>query len=164
MNVNFTDVIDWVNKKPYLNKIIIKTDNKNLPDIDKANKLLKKISRKYKLPKTPNSITKKVNKKYENKGVFFPRSIIEEIGILNYLYPNQNVKNITLMALYNIYYLKYTDVNTCALINFKEKNKIPENYIVYYTGVKCQTKLNFILDGETWTKPGVKYALKIYRD
>lgn len=35
--------------------------------------------------------------------------------------------------------------------------------MVYYTGVNCETKLNFLKDGDTWAKPGVKFASKIIK-
>lgn len=55
------------------------------------------------------------------------------------------------------------DINHFAIKHFGEKRKIPKEYMVYYTGQESHSKLNVLNDGESWLKPGVRYASKIIR-
>jgi hypothetical protein len=53
------------------------------------------------------------------------------------------------------------DISFCAELHFGSAEKIPSNYMVYYTGDDADSKLNFLSDNESWAKEGVKYASKI---
>jgi hypothetical protein len=68
---------------------------------------------------------------------------------------------VVLCALYNIKNKTYIDINICAERHFGGKRNIPHSYMIYYTGQDADGKLNFLNEGEQWSKDGVKYASKI---
>ena len=154
-------VDNWYNSDTKLKAIIDSISQQDKTALEQAADAFELVSNAYDLPKFPDSFTQELYDKYEAEGVDFPRSVFEEVGILRFLEPNDDPRGIVLCALYNTLHRTYTDRSICALRHFGSKQKIPKEYMIYYTGDNAESKLNFLATGESWAKPGIKYALKI---
>jgi len=153
----------WYSTDKKLKEVIDRLSISGLSEYEQAKKAFYELSKIYNLHKYPDDITEKDFNRFEKKGIYNPRTIFEEIGILRFLEPNDDIRGIVLCAIYNVKNRNYTDIDFCALKYFGSEEKIPESYMVYYTGEDIDSKLNFLKDGESWTKEGVKYASKLIK-
>jgi hypothetical protein len=151
----------WYSKDKKLREIIDNLSNSGKSAFDQARDAFYQLSDIYGLPKYPSDINEGDYKKYEEEGIDNPRTVFEEVGILRYLEPDDDPRGVVLCALYNIKNRTYVDIKNCAERHFGGKKNIPPSYMVYYTGQDADSKLNFLNEGEQWTKDGVKYASKI---
>lgn len=151
----------WYSNDERLKKIIDTLSSSGKSPFEQAREAFYQISKLYNLHKYPDEITEDDYKIYKEEGIDYPRTVFQEIGIIRYLEPEDDPRGVVLFALYNVKSRKYMDINLCARKHFGSKKKIPDNYIVYYTGQDADSKLNFLNAGESWTKEGIKYASKI---
>ena len=151
----------WYSSDERLKNIIDTLSLSGNTPFEQAKEAFYQISELYNLHKYPDDITEDDYKKYEEEGLDNPRTVFEEIGIIRYLEPEDDPRGVVLFALYNIKNRRYMNIEFCAERHFGNKKNIPNNYIVYYTGQDADSRLNFLLDGESWVKEGVKYASKI---
>ena len=156
-------VEEWYTSDKRLKEIIDTLSSTGKSPFEQAIQAFYQISNLYHLHKFPDDLTEDDYKKYEEEGIDDPRTVFEEVGIIRFLEPEDDPRGIVLFALHNIKNRTYMDINLCAERHFGDINNIPSSYIVYYTGQDADAKLNFLKDGETWTKEGVKYASKIIK-
>ena len=161
MNDNPINIWYFSDKK--LKKVIDTLSSSGKPAFDQARDAFYQLSDMYNLHKYPDDITEAAFKKYKKEGIDNPRTVFEEVGILRYLEPDDDPRGVVLCALYNIKNRTYVDINYCAERHFGKRKNIPPDYMIYYTGQDADSKMNFLNDGEQWTKEGVKYASKIIR-
>jgi hypothetical protein len=154
-------VYNWCLSDERLKNIIETLSLSDKSPFEQAVEGFYQISELYNLHKYPEDITEDDYKKYEDEGIGSPRTVFEEVGIIRYLEPKDDPRGVVLLALYNIKNRTYMDLDFCAKKHFGSKKKIPDNYVVYYTGQDADSKLCFLNDGESWAKDGVKYASKI---
>jgi hypothetical protein len=156
-------LLKWLEDDEKLRDIIetIKSTAQNIEEESKT--AFYKISEAYNTPKFPDSFTQEVYEYYESIGILNPTSVFEEVGKLRFLYPEDDPRGMVLMGVYNVKNNMTIDINECALKYFGSKKKIPNEYMIYYTGNDFDSQLHFLPNGESWTKPGVKYAAKILR-
>ena len=157
-------LVDWYNEDSRVKEIIDKLDSSEKNFEKQAEEAFHKFCEVFTLPKFPEDITGKIYEQHEQEGLDEPRSVYEEIGILRYLEPNDDLRSIVFLALYNIKNFSYIDIDHCASKYFGSESKIPKEYMVYYTGENSKSLLNFLKNNESWTKEGVKYASKIIRN
>jgi hypothetical protein len=155
---------DWIESDPKLREIIERLTVSGKTIEEQAKSGFYEISEAYNVPKYPDDITDKDYEEYEKKGIEYPTSVFEEVGRIRYCHPNEDIRGIVLWAIYNSKTGYSFDINECARRHFGSEEKIPEEYLVYYTGKDIDSLLHFLPDGESWVKPGVKYASKIFRD
>lgn len=159
MTDNSIDI--WYSSDERLKTIIDTLSLSDKSAFEQAKEAFYQISELYNLHKYPDDITEDDYRKYEDEGIDNPRTVFEEVGIIRYLEPEDDPRGVVLLALYNIKNRTYIDISFCAEKHFGGINKIPDNYVVYYTGQDADSKLNFLNAGESWAKEGVKYASKI---
>lgn len=152
---------EWYFSDEKLKSTIDTLSSSGKSPFDQAKEAFYKISKLYGLPKYPEDISEDDYKKYEEEGIDNPRTVFEEVGIIRYLEPNDDPRGVVLFALYNIKNRTYMDINFCAERHFGSKKKIPDSYMVYYTGQDADSKIHFLKAGESWAKEGVKYASKV---
>lgn len=158
MSANPIDV--WYSTDSKLKEVIDRIGSSGKSALDQAKEAFFELSELYGLHKYPDEITEEDYKNYEDEGIDSPRTVFEEVGIVRYLEPNDDPRGVVLFALYNVKNRGYVNIDDCAEKHFG-KGKIPQSYVVYYTGQDAESKLNFLKEGESWTKEGVKYASKI---
>ncbi|WP_439507038.1 hypothetical protein [Sediminibacterium sp.] len=151
----------WYLSDERLKKIIDTLSLSEKSPFEQAKEAFYQISELYNLHKYPDDITEDDYRKYEDEGLDNPRTVFEEVGIIRYLEPEDDPRGVVLFALYNIKNRTYIDISFCAEKHFGSRKKVPDNYVVYFTGQDADSKLNFLNAGESWTKEGVKYASKI---
>jgi len=154
---------EWYGSDEKLKEIIDSLSFSNKSPEEQAREAFYQIANLYELHKFPDDITEDDYKTYEEEGIDDPRTVFEEIGIIRYLEPDDDPRGVVLFALYNIKNRTYMNIDFCAERHFGNEKQIPSSYMIYYTGTDVDSKLNFLEDGETWTKPGVKYAFKILK-
>ncbi len=152
---------DWYHADGKLKAIIDTLSFSGKSPEDQARDAFYQIADLFQFYKFPDDFTDDDYKRFEEESIHKPRSVFEEVGIIRYLEPNDDPRGIVLLALYNAKHSTFMDINICAERYFGGKSKIPLTYIVYYTGKDSDSRLNFLKEGELWTKPGVKYASKI---
>jgi hypothetical protein len=152
---------EWYSSDERLKNIIDTLSLSGKSPSEQAKEAFYQISELYGLHKYPDDISEDDYKKYEEEGIDDPRTVFEEVGIIRYLEPNDDPRGVVLFALYNIKNRMYMDISFCAERRFGGKKKIPDSYMVYYTGQDADSNLHFLNTGESWTKEGVKYASKV---
>ena len=152
---------NWYLSDEKLKSIIDTLSLSGKSPFEQAKEAFYQISEFYNLHKYPDDITEDDYKRYVEEGLDNPRTVFEEVGIIRYLEPEDDPRGVVLFALYNIKNRTYMDIGSCAEKHFGSKKKIPDSYMVYYTGQDADCKLNFLSAGDTWNKEGVKYASKV---
>ncbi len=161
MTTNFVE--NWYSTDNRLKEIIDKITLTNRSFEEQAKEAFTLVSDMFNLPKYPDDITEDYYAQCEEEGIFEVRTVFEEVGIIRYLEPDDDPRGIVLFALHNIKHKTYMDIDYCAIKHFGGKRKVPKEYMVYYTGEDSDSKLNFLNDGESWLKPGVRCASKIIK-
>jgi len=163
MSEEFNPAIDWMNNDEKLRSIIERLSNSGLNEKEQADIAFDEISDAYGLPKYPDSFTEEDYRRYEEEGIDNPRSVFEEVGIIHYLEPEDDPRGIVLFAIYNIKNRFSIDINEAAKKHFKNKKRIPPEYMIYFLGDKSSTMMYFLENGKSWVETGAKYASKILR-
>jgi len=151
----------WVATNPKLTELIEMLDNSNKPFDEQAKIGFYEISELLGVPKYPEEISEEDYEKYEIKGIENPTTVFEEIGKLRFCMPTDDIRGIVLLAIYNSNYGLPYGIDNCAQVYFGSIEQIPKDYIVYYSGQDIDSMIHFLEESESWTKPGIKYAVKI---
>jgi len=157
-------LIDWYNSDSTVKQIIDRVDSTGKSFDEQAEIAFHEFCEVFKLAKFPDDISEELYTEFYEKGLDEPRSVYEEIGILRFLAPGDDPRSIVFRAIYDIKNYEYIDIDECAIIHFGKKKSIPKEYMVYYSGENSKAILNFLKEGESWTKDGVKYASKVIRN
>ena len=126
--------------------------------------MIKLISEEYNLAKFPDNFSENNYDKLEEIGIDEPRSVYEEIAIFKFIFPNDDIRSITLVGLYNIKNHSYIDIEQCAAKYYGGDSKIPESYMIYFAGEDAQVELRFLKENESWVDKGSKCAMKIIKN
>jgi hypothetical protein len=156
-----TDFEKWVATEPGIMPLIESITATNQPLMEQAKEAFYKMGDLLRVPKFPEDITEEMAARFEAEGIDDPRSLFEEVGIVRYLEPEDDPRGIVLAALYNTKRQQYANIDLCALEHFGGRKKIPNEYMVYYTGQDADALLHFTKQGESWFREGVKYGAKI---
>ena len=154
-------VLKWYKSDQELKAIIDSISNSNLSEDEQANLLFDSLSEHYDLVKYPDDITDEVFERFEQLGMDDPRSLFEEIGIIRFLKPKADPNGLVIQAAYHLLNYTYIDIDYCAKKHFGNIKKIPNSYMIYYSGEKADSILNFAAENESWAKPGIKYGSKV---
>jgi hypothetical protein len=158
-----TDFEKWVASEPGIMPLIESITLTNQPLMEQAREAFYKMGDLLQVPKFPEDITEDMAAQFEANGINDPRSLFEETGIIRYLQPEDDPRGIVLAALYNVKRQQCANINECGLKHFGSIKKIPDQYMVYYTGQDADALLHFTKEGESWLQEGVKYGAKIIR-
>lgn len=154
---------EWLDSDIKLRELVASIGSTETSPEKQARAAFYKISDMFNLHKFPDEITDDDYEKYEIAGIDEPKTVFEETGVLRYLEPKGDPRGIVFCALFNVKNRSYTDMEECARKHSGAKKKIPPEYVYYFTGDDIDSKLNFLQQGESWNKPGVRYAGKVVK-
>ena len=152
---------NWLLSDARLKEHLERISNSGLSELDQAKTAFYELSDFYGLKKFPEDITEEEYENYLEAEGSDPRSVFEEVGIVRYLDSSEDPRGIVMVAIYNILNRDPLDIDNCAEMHFGKA--IPKSYVIYFTGQDADATLNFLKDGESWHKEGIKYASKIVR-
>jgi len=151
----------WLLSDARLKEHIERLSSSGMSEFDQAKTAFYELSDFYGLKKFPEDITEEEYENYLEAEGSDPRSVFEEVGIVRYLELSEDPRGIVMIAIYNILNRDPLDIDNCAEMHFGKA--IPNSYVIYFTGQDADATLNFLKDGESWHKEGIKYASKIVR-
>ena len=151
----------WLLSDARLKQHIERISSSGMSEFDQAKTAFYELSDFYGLKKFPEDITEEEYENYLEAEGSDPRSVFEEVGIVRYLDSSEDPRGIVMVAIYNILNRDPLDIDNCAEMHFGKA--IPKSYVIYFTGQDADSTLNFLKDGESWHKEGIKYASKIVR-
>ena len=154
-------VSDWIKSNQELSDLMVNVCD-NCKNVEEAALIaFYQVSDIYNLPKFPDEITEEIYAKHEELDLE-PRSVFEELAIINYLMPDKGLRDRVLQALYNVHHRQYTNIDRAAAKYYGLK-KIPKEYFVYYFGKDIDAKITFeIENGRSWFDAGAKIMTKVF--
>lgn len=151
---------EWLEENKEIEALVLQLDETSSSPEQAALKAFYEISSHLQLPKFPEEINEEHYKAHEELDIE-PRSVIEELAILNYLAPKDDIRGRVLCAIHNVHFKEYIDWHNVTLKHFKNSIKLPKEYMVYLFGKNVDARLAFTLDGDSWVKAGASAAYKI---
>lgn len=154
-------VSDWIESDEKLSELMTFIDD-NYKSVEKAALVaFYQVSDIYHLPKSQEEITEEIYAEHDELDLE-PRSVFEELAIINYLLPDENLLDKVFQALYNVHHKQYTDIDRAAMKYYGSK-KIPKEYFVYYFGKDIDAKITFEIEsGRSWFDAGAKMMTKVF--
>lgn len=153
---------DWLEQDKELLSIILSIDSRTRDEYDAALLAFKEVAEYLVIPKQPEDFTEKMYEEHEKLGFDAPRSVLEELALVNYLFPDEDIRGNVMVALYNVQHKNYLDYEDAAVVYFDGYENIPEQYMIYFFGDAIDAKLSFDLpEGKTWVEAGAKLAAKV---
>lgn len=146
-------IIDWYSKDQWLCDFLVSIDQKKLSDEDAAKEAFYTIAEHYKLPKFPEDVDD------GNGGE--GRSVFEEMAIIKYMFPEDELKGAVMLALYNVYNNDYIPIDEAATLYYGDHDKIPKDYMVYYFGKDVDASVKFDIGNLSWIEAGVMLMKKV---
>jgi hypothetical protein len=146
---------EWFKRDQRLNDLIVSIDQQNLSDEEAARQAFYKVSELYHLPMFPGEVSKETD---ENN-----RSVFEEVGIVKYIFPDDELKGIVMLAIYNVFNTECISVDEAAAIFYNSHDDIPDEYFVYYFGKDVDAKIEFDIGNKTWIEAGCISMQKIFK-
>jgi hypothetical protein len=142
---------EWYKKDQRLNELLVSIDQQSLPDEEAARQAFYKVSELYNLPKFPGEV--------DENG----RSVFEEMAIGKYIFPNDELKGVVMLAIYNVFINEYITMDEAAAIFYNSHDEIPDEYFVYYFGKDVDARIEFDIGGKTWIEAGCTFMQKHYK-
>ncbi|WP_310556022.1 hypothetical protein [Flavobacterium sp.] len=96
--LNVDPIQEWVNSDKELSKILVEIQEMSISIEEQAEVAFHRISEMYKLPKLPDDISDDQVGKDEEE----PTSVYEQLGLLKYLNPNDDIRGLVLLAIYSV--------------------------------------------------------------
>lgn len=152
-------VLEWLGKDKGVCEMLVRIDETNLSANESGSLAFHRISDYLLIPKTPSDINKQHFDEHAPLNLE-PRSVIEELAILNYLAPEDDIRGKVLCAIHNMYFKAYTDWNEVTLKRYHYSTKTPESYSVYLFGNGIDARLQFDIEKGSWVEAG---ALAMYK-
>ena len=155
MNSLMQEAQKWVQGDEKLFKLLKRIEASTKTDEEAALAMYDQVSTMYHLPKTYEEITDQVYDEYEALDKE-PHYVFEELAIINYLQPEETIKNNVLLALYTIFMKEHMDVEQAAIKHYGSKEKVPDRFFVFLFGKDIDAIISFTIpDGlERWTDSG----------
>jgi hypothetical protein len=154
----------WIENDPKLQAIIQRISDTGKSFEEQAKVAFYEISEAYRVPKYPLDITEADQQLAETQGLDKPTTVFEEFAKIKYCYPEDDVRGMVLMAIYNAKHQMLFDITECAKVHFGSKRKIPKSYMVYFLGEDIESRLYFPVEGDkSWTEMGAKTASRVVK-
>ncbi|MBI2730975.1 MAG: hypothetical protein HYX40_09530 [Sphingobacteriales bacterium] len=149
-------IVVWYTKDQWLCDFLVSVDQKNLSDEDAAREAFYKVAEHYKLPKFPWD---KQNSDNEEEKI----SVFEEMAIAKFIFPEDELKGIVMLALYNVYTNEFIPIDDAAAIYYGDHDHIPDQYMAYYFGKDVNATLRFEIRNSSWVEAGATFVSKIIK-
>ncbi len=149
-------IVEWYTQDKWLSDLLVSIDQKNLSDEEAAREAFYKVAEHYHLPKFPWDIEN------SNDGTEI-LSVYEEIAIVKCIFPEDELKGIVMLALYNVYVNELIPIDEAAAIHYGDHDKIPDQYMVYFGGKDVDANLRFDIGDMSWTDAEVVSMKKIVK-
>lgn len=143
---------EWYKKDKRLSDLLVSIDEQNLSDEDAAKQAFYKVTELYKLPKFPEDVDTENDEE--------SRSVFEEMAILKFMFPDDELKGIVMLAAYNTYTKEFVSIDEAASIHYNGYENIPKEYFVYYFGKDIDARIEFDIKGQSWIEAG---AIKLQK-
>jgi hypothetical protein len=154
-------LIQWIENDKVLSSILSEIDEKGLSAAKSAYIAFSQVAEAYHLPQYPEDLNETIYREHEELNVE-ARSVFEELAILKYLSgPDDDIRGVTLNALYNVYNKLYLSVEEAALKYFGSYEKIPDTFMVYYFGDASNARIEFKIEQTNWTDSEARLMQKV---
>ncbi len=153
---------DWIQKDENLSDLLIKIKGSSKTDEEAALTAYHQVAEMLQLPKTFSDITEDSYEADEEQDREL-HSVFEELAIINYLEPNQNILDRVLVALYIVYMKAHIDYEQAALKYYGSKEKVPKPYFIFFFGRDVDAHISFDIPKEfnSWPESGAVGLLQI---
>jgi len=150
---------DWINSEKDLANLLIEIEKMSDSFKEQAEITFNKVCEIYKLPKLPQDIVD--NEEYETQEedkYEGETSVYEQLGLLKYLMPNEDLRGLVLNAIYFVKNGYVTDIEEVMLKKFGDN--IPDEVGFGFRGENTDVEIVFVLQGESWFDLGCKMFTK----
>lgn len=155
-------IADWFERDKDLQNIVLSIDSRTSDEYEAAKFAFDEAADYLGLPKQPEDVTEEMSEEHDKLGLDSPRSVFHELALINYLFPDEDIRGNVMLALFNIQHKSYVDYEEVAVVFFEEYENIPIEYTIYFFGSAIDAKISFDLPkGTTWVEAGAKMAVKV---
>jgi hypothetical protein len=151
---------EWLKNNEEIKTLVLQIEETTTLLEEAASKAFYQISDYLLLPKFPVEINENHFKAHSEFGIE-PRSVMEELAILNYLAPEEDIRGRVLCAIHNVYFKRYTDWERVILKRYKAPIKLPESYMVYLFGKDVDANYKFDTEADNWVSTGAILAARV---
>lgn len=151
-------ITEWINSDTQLYNCIIDIESKYQSHDEQAEAAFHKISELFNVPKNPEDIIEEEENEDEFEEYVEQTSVYEQLGLLKYLQPNEDLRGLVLTAIYFVKNGYITDID--EVISKKFGNNIPDDVGIGFKGDNTNVEIVFVTKGQSWFDLGCKMFTK----
>jgi len=150
---------DWINSDKNLSNFLVEIEKMSDSYKEQAEIAFNRVTEMYKLAKMPqDNIYNEDDESQDDKQYEEQTSVYEQLGLLKYLMPDEDLRGLVLNA---IYFVKNGYVSDIEAIMFKKfGDNIPDEVGFGFRGENTDVEIVFVLQGESWFDLGCKMYTK----
>ncbi len=130
---------NWYNNDKGLLDIILSIDAITTNQNDAALLAFNEIAEYLHLPKQPEN---SIDERSDGSNIQ-TRSVFEELALINFMFPEEDMRGNVLLAMYNLHHKNYIEYNEVAIINYLDYNSIPDEYFIFFLGDTIDAHIMF---------------------
>ena len=156
--LNDTAIQEWIDSDTTLSNLLLEIEKMSDSIKEQAEIAFHKVSEVYKVAKLPEDNDCDDYEDQDELEYTEKTSVYEQLGLLKYLEPNEDLRGLVLSAIYFVKNGYTTDIDEVMLKKFGEN--IPNDVSVGFKGDNTNVEIVFILQGQNWVDLGCKMFTK----
>ncbi|WP_147273608.1 hypothetical protein [Pedobacter chinensis] len=140
-NKQTNPIKNWIDNDSILTSVLVEIQNMNISIEEQAEAAFHKLCEMYRLPKMPANINEYDEDELESEDT----SVYQELGLLKFLEPNDDLRGLVLVAVYNT--LNKITIN---LDEVYRKAGVSIHALICYKGENSRVNISFLSDSESW--------------
>lgn len=147
----------WITNDKKLSDALVEIENLGLSEKEQAEIAFHRISDMYQLPKMPNDIIDEdedediVETYTGDDEDYDPSSVYQELGLIKYLNPDEDLRGNVLMAIYLVKNKLHVDIDEVYIKRYGNKEKICG---IGFKGDNTDVEIIFMDEGKSWFELG----------